>query len=274
MLNESRLLNFMSKDNNFSLQFFEGQKLVQDLAIIHSVKKEGFLYFRDISLSTLPLISLLKNTESFGVYIDSELPYFRFKVEMSKSGQIRTLMLPVEFDESPSEITGVCRLAKTTPRQQTPYTSIIELDKVNLKDLTNLILSQSYQIDGEVFISDYSDQSLLLMKLPNQAVDEDETPPTVKLEWMRIQKELLEVFKSSFNSVEEIVKELEKKDYLYLGSHEVKFKCNCSLDRMVQGIRSLASGDLDNVFEGKSEVEANCDYCHTSYKITRKMLSH
>ena len=270
MLNESRLLNFISNNKKISLQFFEGQKIIHDLALIHGVREQGFSYFRDIVLSTQPLMSLLKNNESFGIYIDSELPYFRFKVEMNKLGQMRTLMLPAEFNEHPSEITGLCRLAKTTPGQQAPYTSIIELDKINLKELTNHILLKSYQIEGEVFISEFSDQSVLIKKLP---VEEGEEV-SVRQEWLKIQKEVINCFRAGHNNDEDIIKEIESLGYMYLGSQEARFKCNCSLDRMLTGIRSLARGDLDSVFEGSTEVEVKCDYCHKPYNINIKMLSH
>lgn len=270
MLNESRLYNFLSKDKQMSLQFLEGQKLIHDLALIHGVKTKGFAFFRDTVLSIQPMMYLLKKGDTFGVYVDSEEPYFRFKVEMSRGGQMRTLMLPHDFDQNPKNITGVLRLAKTSPGQQVPYTSIVELRNVKPKNLANIVLEKSYQVQGEVFISDTSDQSILLMNLPS----ENDKIKNIREEWMKIQKEINEIFSKSHNNSEEIIKSFEELGFDHLDNQEVKFNCNCSLDRMLQGIRNLASGDLESVFHNQSEIEINCDYCLKKYKITRMMLAH
>ena len=66
MLNKSRLISFIDQKNEFTLHFVEGQKLVEDLALIHELKGNGFAYFRDSVLSFIPLITLLKVGENLG----------------------------------------------------------------------------------------------------------------------------------------------------------------------------------------------------------------
>ena len=69
---ESQLYSFLDRNNDFLIHFFEGKKLIQELVLIHELKDKGFLYLRDLVLSTQPMISLLKPNEGFGIYIDSK----------------------------------------------------------------------------------------------------------------------------------------------------------------------------------------------------------
>lgn len=274
MLSESRLYSFIDQNAGFTLHFLEGQKLIQDLAVIHTNTGGGFQYFRDAILSIQLMISYLKPGEGLGVYIDSEEPYFRLKVEMSEQGQMRTLLLPEDFNQFPKTIKGRCRVVKTVPDETRPYTSIINLDNVDFHEVINNLLRESYQLKSEIFLSEESDQSVMLMKLPSININKVETNYTLSVSeyWLKIKKDIDALFEKHTDNYEAIQKHIENMGLLYLGSKEVKFKCNCSRERMVQGIRSIInSSGLDHVFApDESEIEAKCDYCKTSYLLLKK----
>ncbi len=273
MLPESRLYSFIDQKEGFTLHFLEGQKLIKDLAVIHQVIGAGFNYFRDAILTFQPMIAFLKPGEGLGVYIDSEIPYFRLKIEMSDQGQMRTLLLPEDFNEFPSQINGRCRIVKLMPGEHAPYTSIINIDGIDFHQVANKILLESYQIQSEVFLSENSDQSLMLMKLPEINVNKVQTnySKTMPKYWESIQGEVTKLFDTGTTEQIDIQTCLEKMGLLFIGSKEIKFKCNCSRDRMLDGIKSIvrASG-IDHVFGAdEDEIEAKCDYCKTSYLILR-----
>ena len=81
MLPESKIYSFYDEKLGFNLHFLEGQKLILDLAQLHQLKGSGFSLLRDCALSFQLLIKLLKNHENIGIFIDSEIPFFRFKLE-------------------------------------------------------------------------------------------------------------------------------------------------------------------------------------------------
>ncbi len=274
MLSESRLYSFIDQNAGFTLHFLEGQKLIQDLAVIHTNTGGGFKYFRDAILSIQPMISYLKPGEGLGVYIDSDEPYFRLKVEMSEQGQMRTLLLPEDFNQFPKSIKGKCRVVKTVPDETRPYTSIINLDNVDFHEVVNDLLRESYQLKSEVFLTEESDQSVMIMKLPSININRIETNYTLSVPeyWQKIEKDLNALFEKHTDNYEVIQKHIEGMGLLYLGSKEVKFKCNCSRERMVQGIRSIInSSGIDHVFApDENEIEAKCDYCKTSYLLLKK----
>ncbi|AUN96767.1 hypothetical protein DOM21_17935 [Bacteriovorax stolpii] len=278
MLPESRLYSFIDQKEGFTLHFLEGQKLINDLAIIHEVIGAGFQYFRDAILSFQPMISFLKPGEGLGVYVDSEEPYFRLKIEMSDQGQMRTLLLPEQFNEFPKAITGKCRIVKLLPGELHPYTSIINLDQIDAHAMVNKILSDSYQVKSAIHVSGESDQSIMLMKLPEINVNKVETNYTMNIDqyWKSIQEKVEDLFKKGTTEQSDIQPHFENLGLTFLGSKQVSFKCTCSRQRMFEGVRSIiwASG-IDAVFApDESSIETKCDYCKTSYLMTREEFSN
>lgn len=273
MLNKSRLLSFIDNENEFTLHFCEGQKLVHDLAMIHNLKGQGFAYFRDCVLTAIPLVTLLKFNENLGLYIDNKDPYFLLKIEMSEAGEFRTLLLPETFDEFPLKLKGDARLSKITVGQTTPYTSIININGLNIHEVVNQILKDSYQIHGEVQVSDEADQSIFTMQLPRKNWDKEENPTEPK-SLQDFHKEIgpkvKELFSRGTNDEQEIIEAFEAMGLKYLTGKDLDFKCNCSYERMLTGVESLLRGHtLDEVFQDDESIETRCDYCKTYYQIPK-----
>lgn len=272
MLNESRLLSFIDNNSEFTLHFVEGQKLVEDLALIHNLKGKGFAYFRDSVLSFIPLNTLLKNTENLGLYIDSQDPYFLLKIEMSQFGYFRTLLLPENLNEFPHELKGNARLSKISQGQKTPYTSIIEINGLDFHQIVNQILKDSYQIKGEVILSQDADQAAFIMQLPRKNWDKEESSPEPDFDafFKEFSPKLQSLFKRGTNNEQEVIEYFTNQGLTYLTGKDLKFKCNCSFERMVLGIEGLLKGHtLEEVFEGKDSIETRCDYCKTYYEIPK-----
>lgn len=273
MLAESRIYSFIDQAEGFTLHFFEGQKIIHDLLMAQNVKGEGFHFFRDATLSLQHLISFLKPGEGFGVYIDSEEPYLRLKLEMSDQGQMRALILPAELATFPKSMTGILRTVKLLPGEKTPYTSMIKFQNESFDELTNKLFKESYQFESKIFLSDSSDQSVMLMKLPAINVNKVETHYRFSLEEYYQQKKTYidELHAKHEASYEEIQSHFEKAGLTYLGSKEIQFKCSCSKERMLFGLWNLIkSSGIDNVFhEGEEEITTKCDYCNTEYVMKR-----
>jgi molecular chaperone Hsp33 len=272
MLPESRLFNFIDSKNGFTISFFEGQKVIHDLAIIHNLKNKGFHFFRNSILSSLPLINFLKPQENMGLFIDSDEPYFRLKLEMNSAGNMRTLLLPETFDELPETYSGQVRQSKMFPHSPNPYTSVMKVDNKSTNEVINMILKDSYQINSKVFLSDDSDQSVLFSRLPQKNVNKEEVIERKSLHdyWLELEPKISELFKKASTDYEEIQKTFEELGFEFIASKDIAFKCNCSRDRMVTGVAGLTGAHtLDDIFDGKESLEAKCDYCQTNYLITR-----
>lgn len=271
MLNESRLYSFIDNQNGFTLCFLEGQKLMAELITIHNLGPVALDYYRKSVLTSMQMLNFLKPGENLGFYIDSEHPYFRFKIEINNSGTMRTLLLPEEFTEFPTKITGVCRVSKLFSNNMSPYTSVTKLHQENPEELTNKILRESYQTNSEVLTSEQVDQTLMVTKLPPVEIKKEVLEDISLKEYILKQKKFLNhVFNQEFNDVEKIVEYFEKNGFLYLGSKEIKFFCPCSKDRMLQNLSTLHHQDIEEIFQKKDSIDVRCDYCNTNYHIQRK----
>lgn len=270
MLAASRLYSFLDHKNGFNIHFLEGQKLIHDLVLMHPMPGSGFAYFRDTFLGLLPIVFFLKPGESLGIYLDSEDPYFRLKIETNSSGHTRTLLLPEEFNQFPMKISGQVRITKTFTNQKTPYTSMLELKETETKEVINRVLSESYQTNSEVIVGEMSDQSIMVTKLPPVNVNSIHDDSISRADFIKKHKGFFHsLFESASNDIEEIVKQFETHGFSYIGSRQIDFFCPCSKDRMVVNLRGLYAGDIDELFEGKETIEVKCDYCRKTYDIAK-----
>lgn len=276
MLPDSQLYGFLDERSNIAAYFFEGQKLIHDLALIHPLKPSGFSLFRKAVLSFQPIIAFLKSQEGFGLYIDSVQPNFNLKIETNASGQVRTLLLPEGFDQFPERVTGTCRLTKvfTGKAMKQPYTSVISLENASMENIVNMILTNSYQIDATIKVTEASDQSIMLMKMPNiggNIKPQDEC--TLNECWLKHQGPINELFNKGTTDEVEIKTALQSIGLTPLSSKLVQFKCACSRERMVLGLQGLAEQELRSILaENNGTVETKCDYCKTFYLVTESEL--
>ncbi|MCM2350024.1 MAG: Hsp33 family molecular chaperone HslO [Bacteriovoracaceae bacterium] len=269
MLSESRLYSFLDHKNGFNIHFLEGQKLIHDLVLLHPMPASGFAYFRDTFLGLLPIVFFLKPGESLGLYIDSEDPYFRLKIETNSAGHTRTLLLPEEFNLFPMKISGKVRVTKIFG-QKSPYTSVLELKNVETKDVINKIFNESYQTNSEVIVGDVSDQSIMVTKLPPINVNSNIDETLSRKQFIKKNGDFFhEVFETATDDIEKIVKLFEDKGFSYLGSRQISFFCPCTRDRMILNLRGLYAGDMDELFDENGMIEIKCDYCRKVYNINK-----
>lgn len=273
MLATSRLYSFLDHKNGFNIHFLEGQKLIHDLVLIHPMKSSGFAYFRDTFLGLMPIVFFLKPQESLGLYIDSEDPYFRLKIETNSAGHTRTLLLPEEFNQFPEKITGKVRVTKIFQNNNHPYTSVLDLKEVETKEVINKILTESYQTNSEVFVSDISDQSIMVTKLPPTNVNSSLDESMSRSEYIEKNRSFFQgVFQTATDDIEKIVKMFEDQGFSYMTSRQIDLFCPCTKDRMVLNLKGLYAHDLEHLFEGKDTLDLKCDYCRKEYHITRSEL--
>ncbi|MCE3012601.1 MAG: Hsp33 family molecular chaperone HslO [Proteobacteria bacterium] len=274
MLTDSRLYSFLDSAQGIAIHFFDGQKLVHDLAITHNLRGDGFAFFRDSVLGAIPLISFLKSGESLGLYLDSSEPFFRLKIETNFAGFVRTLLIPEEFETFPDKITGITRVTKLFPHGKTPYTSVVSFHEEQSNNVFNKLIEESYQANAKAIVSPHSDQSLLIHKLPKLNVNSELKDGTLSLErYIATHEDFFDkIFQQNLSSVEHVVKPFEKKGFAYLSSRHVEFYCPCSLERMQDNLRMLFAQDPEALFAGKQTLEAKCDYCKKTYEINRDDL--
>ncbi len=276
-LPESRLYTFIDEPRAFALYFLEGQKLIHDLALIHPIQRGGFAYFRDTVLSVQPMIALLKAGEQFGFYVDSERPFFRLKIESGFHGATRCMLLPEEFHEFPPAMHGNVRVLKLFPDYMAPYESILEIDGLPLREIVNRVLAESYQVHSAILVSQQSDQSLMLHRLP-PLPGESEAAHSIEAARSRraeIRERAESLLAEALHDPQQIQQGFERLGFQLLASRPVVFRCSCSRERMISNLQPIHRSARQPLFDsGQPELEIVCEYCKARYRITRKELEH
>lgn len=276
MLCTSKIMSFIDNKEGHVVYFFEGQRIIHDLALIHDLKGESFSFLRDSILGSQLLSTLLKEKENFGFYIDLEGPYLRFKIETNHSGYMRTLLLPEGPVQIPKKITGLYRVSKIIEGGTHPYNTIIDFKDKTLEEVINQLFRDSFQINGKIKISQDSDQSVFIMKLPDidvDRVDKNTERLTVDEYWRKNKPFIQKLFSEGHNKQAPIEKAFTENSFVYLGSTDIQFKCSCSRERMIIGILALLkSTSVEEVFQEDDFIETKCDYCKTFYEMTKTEL--
>ena len=272
MLEKSRLYSFLDHKNGFNIHFLEGQKLIHDLVLIHPLKGSGFSCFRDMVLGLMPIIHFLKPLESLGIYLDSDDPYFRLKIETSNAGHTRMLLLPDDFSNFPMELNGSVRVSKIV-QNKSPYTSVLSLKDLSTKEVINKILSESYQVPSKVIVSEISDQSVMVTKLPAMNVDKVVEDDVSLDEYINKHSLMFHhIFEQAPNDIEKIVQFFESKGFSYLASKQIDFYCPCSKERMIENLKNMYRGQIEELMAGDKHLDITCDYCNTKYVIQEDEL--
>ncbi|MFZ4713959.1 MAG: Hsp33 family molecular chaperone HslO [Bacteriovoracaceae bacterium] len=270
MTPESKLYSFLDNKNSFTIHFLEGQKVIEQMAVLHHLKGAGFSYYRDLLLSVLPFVSFVKKGESFGLYLDSEEPYFRFKLETNYTGNFRTLLLPEAFDQFPQKLTGMVRFSKLFDNS-TPYTTIMQVEELDFSQIINQLIRDSYQIEAKAHLSDIVDQSFFISKIPRENVGRYIIDPGLTLEQYekKFCPDLNTIFAENFTEEKDIVDFFTKRGFYFLGSKPFNYYCPCTRERMITNLVTLSAEDINELFDQNNELEITCDYCHEKYKINK-----
>ena len=274
-LPESRIYTCVDESRSYALHFLEGQKLVQDMALMHQLYGSGFAFFRKICLTFQPMLCLLKQGEYFGFYLDSDEPYFRLKIELSAGGAIRAMLLPEDFQEFPEKVSGTMRLNKYSAKIKSPYQSVLEIQNHSLDKISDHILQNSYQMVGSVIVSETSDQSILVLKLPNpessEEVDEMEGSMELPPHQVNLYHQMLSKGETDSEKIQLLLKE---NGFDFLAGRDVFFRCNCSHKRMIQNLHLYQQNDPQPLFdESQTSLSVTCEYCKKEYQITAEDLN-
>jgi molecular chaperone Hsp33 len=150
----------------------------------------------------------------------------------------------------------------------------MDLSELPCKKLADMILKDSYQMNGKVFLSEVSDQSVLIMKLPDINVNKVELDKRLSLSeyWFKVSPSINDIYSNSLSDVEEIKKSMSIFGATYLRSKDVGFKCACSRERMLLGLLGLMRSGENLFSHGEDNLETKCDYCKTYYLFTKKDL--
>lgn len=276
-LPDSQLYTFIDEPRQYAMYFLEGQRLIRDLALLHTVRAAGFAYFRDAVLSIQPMIAFLKRGEQLGFYIDSEEPYFRLKIETGHHGDMRCVLFPDDFREFLETMNGIVRVRKLFPHNRPPYDSVIKAEALALRAIVNRVLQDSFQVNSVVRVSPVSDQSLMLHLLPPLSGKEDYEYSIEAARQRRsgIEQSLDRIFEQALHDDESIEHAFAGIGFRLLGKRRIRLRCGCSRQRMIENLKLVAEREEQSLFDPDQDVlELVCEYCKSKYYVSRDDMAN
>jgi len=267
MISPSCFFTFLNTKKQIIIHLLEGQKLIHDLALTHTLSENGLSYFRNCLLSIGPMVAFLKKQERFGLYVEAKKPFFKLNFEADYHGQFRTLLLPEHFDQSPSIIEGKARLIKFIPDKR-PITSHFNFENHNFTQLLNNILQKSFQINAQSIVGQKSDHSLLFSLLP-------EVPNKLKQDLLSsVNQGLTSLLNSipleSFSDLIKLKQHFTKNGFILLHEAPLIFSCPCSQQRMIRNLKNMRNVSIPALFKKSKKLVIKCDYCKRVYQITQE----
>ena len=134
---------------------------------------------------------------------------------------------------------------------------MISIEGLAHHQIVDKILHDSYQIDAAILVSETSDQSIMVTKLPPSKFKpvEEQTTLTSKdfLEEMKIN--FLQLFDQHHTDTYDLKMGFEGLGFQFLGGRQAKFQCNCSKERVIQSILSLGNISLDDLFKDDKRIK-------------------
>ena len=61
-------------------------------------------------------------------------------------------------------------------------------------------------------------------------------------------------------------------DYVVHKNFPVKYKCSCSKERFLKGIKSLGYRTIEKIYKEDRKIDATCQYCHHTYHFDEDEL--
>ena len=145
----------------------------------------------------------------------------------------------------------------------------------SLDKISDHILQNSYQIVGSVIVSETSDQSILVLKLPNpessEEVDEMDGAMELPPNQINLYHQMLSKGETDSEKIQLLLKE---NGFDFLAGRDVFFRCNCSHKRMIQNLHLYQQNDPQPLFdESQTSLSVTCEYCKKEYQITAEDLN-
>lgn len=272
-LPESSLYSFIDHSQSWVLTFLEGQKLVQDIVIRQPDMQHYFGTYRQAILGFQHLVHFFKENEQLGFYFESEDGTFSFKLESSPKGQSRCTLVRHREGDIPMAWTGNARFLVAYPElAKEPMQSVIRVENATIPQIFNLVLSSVMQISAEIVISDESDQSIMITKLPDLGGKVVKPLAGSYEELLALHMEAFkEIWKKALTDAETITREFSSRGFSLLKAKPISFKCPCSYERMLANVAMLwARSEPDLFTKDQNTLEIVCDFCSETYKVSEQ----
>lgn len=152
-----------------------------------------------------------------------------------------------------------------------PYQSIIPIDRQTVAQALEAYFMQSEQLPTRIHTAIGTDHAagMLLQVLPSElhTANQDMWTEVVTLADTLTQQEIIEL------ENKEVLRRLyHEHDVRLYDEKPIQFKCNCSIERMENAIRTLGEKEAYDILSTNKEIEVKCEFCSNKYGFDRVMI--
>lgn len=284
---ENYIIRAIDKNKSVRIFISTNTKMVQDIRDIHDSQPTASAAMGRLAIiSSIMGYSGLDDGESLTVVFDGKGPGGKLRAVSNSKGDVKVTVTNPQIDVA-SKYPGKLDVGTYVGREgslavikdlglKEPYTGISDIITGEIaEDLANYyfyseqtpsIISLGVLVDTDLSIK--ASGGMFVQVLPG--ITEEELQELEKISQnLRPMSEMIsegllpeEILESYFSKLEPEI----------LDKHEVHLKCDCSRERIKNGIISIGKEEISKIIEEDKKAEVKCDFCGTVYTFEEAEL--
>lgn len=226
----------------------------------------------EILLAAAMLMETIKLNGRLTIQFQSDSALKILVAQINDEGQLRGL---AQWDANATDAEletglgdGSLVLTIFQKNQEQPMQSIVQLERRSIADALAFYFLQSEQLPTVFSFAVKEDMAsgFLLQMMPENNNPERDTLWQSLVE--RVNKiDPQELFYD--NNASFLQYHFGDDDIRLFDSHDLVFKCGCSVEKMEQAIRVMGQAEANLIIKEQSEIVVTCEYCNNEYAFDR-----
>ena len=280
-----RVLKAIGFNNSVRIYVIDSTDIVEDARLNHGLWPLASVAFGRLLTITSLMGNMLKNDQKLTIRFNGDGPLGRMLTASDEKGNVRGYVENPQihlYNDKKKKLevalavgNGTITVSKDLGLKA-PYVSQCDiLDGEISTDMANYFLTseQTYttvssgvlvQTDNSIIAAG----GLIIQLLPN-CKEEIITLLEERLSNVGSISRLIE----SKISLEEIIQKVCYDDYQILEEGFSTYKCDCSRERFINGLKTLSEQDLLEMINDGKSIETVCNFCNKTYEFTIEELS-
>jgi molecular chaperone Hsp33 len=267
---------WIAEDHGIRIVALEATEVCQSIAKTHHLEGEMASHFAESIVGALLIASTHKDNESVNLIVDHS-PHFRKQViDASPEGHVRGFVMNKSTDPLDAATPMLSVVYTKADKNHWPYRGVVEFTDPFIDEALMKFCAQSEQLLTSIGIHIERDQEsvthatgVLVQIVGGAKVDSRELVEKVKNSDLRNWAKTL-ASTSRFDPKE--ISPLSHLEFKLMEHSPATYKCPCTKERMLRGLRMLPPPELVELFSEQDPVVATCDFCLTEYRLTKEMV--
>jgi molecular chaperone Hsp33 len=276
MADNSFWTKWIAQESGIRVVALEATHACRSLTQIHKLSDRAAAHFAESIVGALLIASTHKENESVNLIVDHSAFFKKQVIDATPEGSVRGFAVAKE--ENPEEIfPPMLSLVYTKSHKNNwPYRGVVELkDKHMDEALINFCL-QSEQLATAIGIHIEHDQKqviraggILVQIMGGASTEDRKIVDEIAVEELRKNaKELSLTKKFDPHGLDA----LSDHSFKLMEHSPIIYKCPCTEERMIRGLRMLPNSELVDIFNHQNPVVATCDFCLKQYRLSKDLV--